>query len=108
MTLRSMIGAAALTIAVSSVAFAASAPATTPTAAPAKTVTKIVMKGADRCASLEQQFKDAAAKNADSKKLPDAQKLADEGTKLCTEKKYSSGERKLIDALKELGEKAKV
>ena len=105
MQIRSLIGAA-LIVAMSSVAFAASTPATKP-ATPA-VATKPVVKPADRCASLEQQFTDAAAKHKDAKNLADAQKLADAGTKLCTDKKYSSGERKLIAALKDLGEKAKL
>jgi hypothetical protein len=94
MTCRSLVGAAALVVALSSAAFAATAPK---------------VSAADRCAALEKQFTDAAAK-ADPKtpKLADAQKLAADGTKLCTDKKYASGERKLIAALADLGIKVKM
>jgi hypothetical protein len=109
MNIRSLIGASAVVIALSTAAFAATTPAPAPVPTPVvKPMAKPVkLTGAQICASLEQQFSDAAAKDKDNKKLPAAQKLADEGTKLCTTKKYASGERKLTAALKDLGVKAK-
>jgi len=96
MKLASLLTASAVVVALSQAALAA---------APATPQPK--MGAADRCTSLEKQFADAKAANPKAAKLAAAQKLADAGTKLCTEKKYSSGERKLTAALADLGVKPK-
>ncbi|HZP20245.1 MAG TPA: hypothetical protein VFB16_08545 [Bauldia sp.] len=95
MILRSLLGAIVIAAAIPSVSLAATS-ASTPKPDPSA-----------RCTSLEQQFADAAKANPKAKKLGDAQKLADAGTKLCTDKKYSQGERKLTQALADLGVKPK-
>ena len=99
MMIRSLVSAALIAVAIPAVALAATTkPTTTPKPAPDA-----------RCMSLETQFSDAvkandtAAKPVAAATVAKAQKLADDGTKLCTDKKYSSGERKLIAALKDLG-----
>jgi hypothetical protein len=98
MMIRSLVSAALIAVAIPAVALAATTKPTTPKPAPDA-----------RCMSLETQFTDAvkandtAAKPVAAATLAKAQKLADDGTKLCTDKKYSSGERKLIAALKDLG-----
>jgi hypothetical protein len=92
MKYRSLLAATALAFAFAAPGFAATAPKVSP---------------AERCTSLETQWTDAAASHADAKKFSDAKKLADQGTQLCTDKKYSSGAKKITDALNMIGVKPK-
>ena len=65
------------------------------------------MNAAAQQAVAQQQAAAPAAPAGGTDVVAELQKLADEGTKLCTTKKYASGERKLTAALKDLGVKAK-
>jgi hypothetical protein len=96
--LASTLGVSALVIALSTSAFAA----TTPKPA------KVTIAPAARCASLGAQFDAALPAHKDAKGVKAAEKLRADGGKLCTAKHYSSGERKIVDALKLIGVKAKI
>jgi hypothetical protein len=97
MKFASIIGASALVLAFSAAGFADAA----------KPV-KVTIKPAERCASLGAQFDAAADAHKDDKKFAAAEKLRADGGKLCDGKHYAAGERKIVDALKDIGVKAKI
>jgi hypothetical protein len=68
----------------------------------------VVVKAAERCASLAAQFDEAAEAHKNDKKFPAAQKLRDEGGRLCEGKHYAAGGRRIVEALKQIGVKAKI
>jgi hypothetical protein len=97
MKIARIIGASALVLAFSTAGFAE-------TGKPIK----VTIKPAERCASLGAQFDEAAETHKSDRKFPAAQKLRDDGGRLCENKHYSAGGRKIVDALKEIGVKAKI
>lgn len=92
MTMRSVAGSAALLIAFSTAAFAATAPK---------------MTGAEVCTSLEAQFSSAMPDHMKARHLKIAKSLEAQGTKLCVASRYRLGEAKLRLALHDIGVKPK-
>ena len=97
MNIRTLAGAAALTIAFSTAAFAATM------AHPM--AHKIAI--AARCVSLEQQFSAAVPHHMKAHWLKTAEKLDARGTKLCAEGRPIGGELALRKALHDIGVAAK-
>ncbi|MEO8668283.1 MAG: hypothetical protein ABI399_07190 [Bauldia sp.] len=98
MKLTVLVGASALVLALSTAGFAATS---------AKPM-KVVLKPAERCASLQTQFDTAWPMHKTGKLASSAEKLRADGGKLCTAKHYAAGERKIVAALKDIGVKASI
>ncbi|HEY5598297.1 MAG TPA: hypothetical protein VIK47_05790 [Kiloniellales bacterium] len=59
----------------------------------------------EKCTSLEQQTITAIRDHASAKKIVEAKKMQEEGSKLCASDKKEDGVKKLQQALRDLGVK---
>jgi hypothetical protein len=96
MTFRTLIGASAIVLACSTLAFAATS---------SKPMKPHTVASAAGCTSLESQFNAVYPNHLKARYAAMAKIRADRGTKLCTAKHFASGEWQLVRALKDIGVK---
>jgi hypothetical protein len=99
MTFRTLAGAAAVVLACSTFAFAATT---------SKPMKPHMVATAASCSAIEAQFNAAYPNHLKAHYAAMAKIRADRGTKLCAANHFSSGQAQLIKALKDIGVKAKV
>ena len=95
MSVRSAVAAAALVVALAGAAHGGSR--VTPLSS---------LPPPQRCEALKKQFDAALLTHAHARNVDAAKVMAALGAKLCGSKRYASGERRLVEALEDLGVKA--